>query len=94
MPVNWDEFEDDIGPVIDEAAARTDERLASRISDVTRLTNAEVLELFPDPADVKKLVELMKIVNSAADRNSKINHIVSRAEDFAGIVVTLLEKLA
>lgn len=94
MPVDWDKFEDEIGDIVDECADRTDEKLASRISAVTRLTNAEVVAMFPDPVDAKKLVALLKIVKSAEDRNIKINSIVTRAEEFAGIMVTLLEKLA
>jgi len=43
---------------------------------------------------VKKLAELMEIVKKAGDRNEKINKIVSNIEEFGGIVVTLLGKLA
>lgn len=92
MPVDWDKFESDLDPLIKSASKRTDDNLASRISSLTRLTDEEVKELFPEPADVKKLVELMKIVNSANDRNTKINNIVSNAEEFSGVVLTILEK--
>jgi len=34
----------------------------------------------------------MKIVKGADSRNNKINTIVKNAEEFAGIIVTLLEK--
>lgn len=94
MPVNWDEFDREIDSIIDESADATDARLASRISSITRMTDDEVQELFPDPADVKKLKELMKIVQSADDRNDKVNRIVSNAEEFGDVVLTLLEKFA
>ena len=94
MPVNWDEFDRDIDAIIDDAAGKTDDALASRISSITRMTDEEVKELFPDPGDVKKLVKLMKIVNSSEKRNKKINRIVSNAEEFGGIVLSLLEKFA
>lgn len=94
MPINWDEFDNEIDSIIDEAAGATDQRLASRISSITRMTDDEVQELFPDPADVKKLAELMKIVKSSEDRNIKINQIVSNAEEFGGIVLSLLQKFA
>jgi hypothetical protein len=94
MPVNWEEFDSEIDSIIEESASATDERLASRISSITRMTDEEVQELFPNPADVKKLTELMKIVKSSEDRNSKINNIVSNAEDFGGIVLSLLQKFA
>jgi hypothetical protein len=58
------------------------------------MTDEEVQELFPDPADVKKLAKLMKIVQSAEARNTKINNIVSNAEEFGGIILTLLAKFA
>ncbi|HED37229.1 MAG TPA: hypothetical protein ENI76_03170, partial [Ignavibacteria bacterium] len=92
MPIDWDEFESDLNDTIDNAADRTDTKLASRISSITRMTDEEIEELFPKPADVKKLVKLMKIVKSAEDRNSKINKIISNVEELAGTVLTVLEK--
>jgi hypothetical protein len=94
MPVDWDQFESDLDSIIESGAQRSDDRLASRISSVTRMTDEEVKELFPEPADAKKLAELMKVVNAATDRNTKINNIISNAEDFAGVILTLLEKFA
>jgi len=64
------------------------------MSSITRLTDDEIRKLFPDPADVKKLAELMEIVKRAGDRNQKINQIVENAEELGGIVLTLLQKFA
>jgi len=64
------------------------------MSSITRLTDDEIRKLFPDPADVKKLAELMEIVKRAGDRNQKINQIVAKAEELGGIVLTLLQKFA
>ena len=94
MPINWDEFDSEIDSIIEDSAGATDDRLASRISSITRMTDEEVQELFPDPTDVKKLTELMKIVRSSEDRNNKINQIVSNAKEFGGIVLSLLQKFA
>jgi hypothetical protein len=94
MPVDWDDFMNVIDERIDNAAGRTDDRLASRISSVSRLTDEEVKGMFPESADVKKLAELMKIVNGAQRRNTKINQIVRNSEKFAGIILTLLKKFA
>jgi len=94
MPVNWDEFDNEIDDIIDSSAKATDEKLASKISSITRMTDDEVKELFPDPADVKKLTALLKIVKSADDRNTKINKIVNNAEQFGGIVLSLVGKFA
>ena len=92
MAIDWDAFEDGLDQDIDDAADRTDAKLASRISSVTRFTDDEIKALFPDPADTKKLAKLMKIVQSADNRNRKINKIVANAEEFGGIVLTLLSK--
>ena len=92
MPVDWEQYESDLDSIIDSAEQRTDERLASKISSVTRMTDNEVKELFPETADAKKLVELMKIVKSADKRNTKIKNIVANAEGFTGVILTLLEK--
>lgn len=94
MPVNWDDLMSSIDNEINNAADKTDEKLASKISSITRLTDEEIQKLFPEPADVKKLAELMKIVNGAQKRNTKINQIVKNSEKFAGIVLTLLNKFA
>lgn len=94
MPVNWDQYDKELDSIIKSAAGRTDERLASKISSVTRMTDEEVKQLFPEPADARKLAKLMRIVKTAEDRNTKINNIVSNAEEFAGVILTLLEKFA
>jgi hypothetical protein len=94
MPVNWEEFDREIDSIIESSADATDDMLASRISSITRMTDEEVKELFPSPADAKRLTELMKIVKSAEDRNIKINRIVSNSEKFGGIVLSLLQKFA
>ena len=94
MPINWTNFQNELDVLIDDAGERTDIRLAGKISTITRMTDEEVKKLFPDPADVKKLAELMQIVKTAGDRNDKVNKIVANIEDFGGIVLTLLGKFA
>lgn len=94
MPINWERFQSDVDGLVEEAGDRTDAKLASQISSITRLTDEEIKKLFPDPADVKKLAELMEIVKKAGDRNDKVNRIVANIENFGGIVLTLLGKLA
>jgi NAD(P)-dependent dehydrogenase (short-subunit alcohol dehydrogenase family) len=94
MSIDWDSFERELDGIIAESADRTDEKLAGRISSITRMTDEEVQELFPEPADVKKLSELMRIVKSAEEKNTKINNIVSNAEKFGPIILALLSKFA
>lgn len=92
MAIDWDKFQDELNGLINKAGDKTDEKLAGKISTITRLTDEEVKRLFPDPADVKKLAELMEIVKREGDRNNKINQIVTNAEEFGGIIFTLLGK--
>ena len=92
MSINWDEFDNDIDNIIAQSAAQTDNKLASRISSITRMTDDEVNELFPDPADVKKLAELMKIVKSSENRNNKVTKLAERSEKLGGVMLTLLNK--
>ena len=92
--IDWNEFDQGVDAAIDRAAKRTDAQLASRVSSITRLTDDEVQNLFPTPADVKKLGDLLKIVNAATDRNTKINNLVTNIESLAGTVITLVAKFA
>ena len=92
MPIDWNKLEYSIDEAVDNAAKKTDKKLASKISSITKLTDDEILKLFPKPSDVKKLFELMKIVKSGEKKNDKINKIVANSEKFTGIVVTLLSK--
>ena len=94
MTINWDEFDSEIDLIIENSAEATDEKLASSISSITRMTDEVVKELFPSPADVKKLSELMKIVKSSQNRNEKINNIVAKSEELGGVILSLLQKFA
>jgi hypothetical protein len=92
MAIDWGEFEKDVASAANTAGKRTDEQLAGKLSSVTRLTDDEVMKLFPDPADAQKLANLVQIVRSAGDRNDKINKIVKGAETLGKIILTLLDK--
>jgi hypothetical protein len=90
MALNFSDI--DIDAIIDDAAQKTDDKLAGQISSLTRMTDDEVKELFPTVGDAKKLADLMRIVKSTEARNTKISNIVDNSEKFAGIVLTLLDK--
>ena len=94
MPINWDKFQASLDENIERAGDKTDRELASQVSGITRLTDDEIKKLFPDPADVKTLAELMQVVKQAGARNDKVNEIVANAEKFSGIILTLLAKFA
>ncbi len=93
MAIDWDQFDIDVGQAAERSADATDEILASKVSSLTSMTDTEVKELLPQPADVKVLGKLLKVVQSATDRNTKINQIVNNAEEFAGVVLALTKKL-
>jgi hypothetical protein len=94
MAIDWDKFQNELTAMINAAEESTDEKLAERISSITRMTDEEVKELFPESADIQKLAELMEIVKRDGDKNDKINKIVTNAEKFGGIILTLLRKFA
>ena len=93
MTIDWDQFDIDVDQAAERSADATDEILASKVSSLTSMTDTEVKELLPLPADVKALGKLLKIVQSAENRNTKINQIISNAEAFSGVVLALTKKL-
>jgi len=93
MPINWEEFDENLDQAITESVEAVDTKLASHISSITRLTDDEINELFPEPADLKKLSELLKIVKSAETRNNKVSAIMNNAEEFSDVIFTLVDKL-
>ncbi len=92
--IDWEAFKRDLPGMVASAGKRTDDKLANRVSSLTRLTDAEIKELFPTPADVEKLASLMAIVRSADDRNAKVSKLATNIESLAGTVITLVGKLA
>lgn len=92
MSEELDELVSNFDRLSNKAEEDADRAVGDKISSATRMTRAEVWELFPERADQKRLAELMHIVKSADDHNTKVNKIVSRAEEFSGIVVKLLDK--
>lgn len=92
MSIDWDQFDSAVVAAADRSADATDDVLASKISSLTTMTDAEVKELLPEPTDVEALGNLLKIVQSASDRNTKINQIAANGEEFAGVVLGLAKK--
>ena len=86
MPIDWDA----IDSALDEAKEESDEALATRISSLTKMTDAEVQELFPSLDEKKKLAELMRIVNSATAENEKVNRLADNIETVGSTVIRLL----
>lgn len=93
MPIDWSTIDQDADQAIANGKTKTDQKLASKISSLTCMTDDELKVLFPTPADAKNLATLMGIVNSSADRNAKAAQLIQNIEGLAGTVVTLLGKL-
>ncbi|MBW2960865.1 hypothetical protein [Mesonia aestuariivivens] len=91
--IDWDNFERTAKNAAEKAAVETDEELTLELAALTRLTQKDIVEIFPEPADVEAFAELMLIVKSASRRNTKINKIVANSEKFAGIIIDLFGKV-
>lgn len=92
MPnIDWDKFDADADEAIKNAATAADanEKIASRLSSLTRLSDAEIASIIAAPADAKTLAALMKIVQSAASHNEKINKIMAGGEEMIRVFMNL-----
>lgn len=90
MAIDWDKFQTEMDELIVQSGERTDAALASQVSSITRLTDEEIQKMFPEPADVRKLSELMEIVKRSGEYNEKVNKLVANADQYAGVVLKLL----
>ena len=52
----------------------------------------KLAKLPPEPVDIEVLRKLLKVVQSATDRNTKVTQITANAEEFAGVVLGLAKK--
>ena len=93
MAIDWTDVETHADSDLKAAKGRTDEKLASKISSITSMTDKEIQGLFPEPADAKRLATLMQIVQSSDDQNRKVDQLVGNIQDLAGTVITLLGKV-
>lgn len=93
MRSDWEQLEAALDKAIASAVERTDAALASRVSALTRLTEAEVRSLFPTPADVRRLQRLMDIVEQSRSDHAAITRLETSITDLAGTVVRLLGKV-
>ena len=94
MPIDWDDFQASLDGAVENAKKKTDDELAAQAASITRLTEEEVKKLFPKPADVQSLKDLMEIVKSSESRNRQIARIEQNIESLGGTILTLLQKFA
>lgn len=92
MPIDWEAIRQAVREAVADAVEETDDELAGRVSSLTRLTAAEVQELFPTPVDVERLQKLMAIVAGATRDNEQVVKLEENIHELAGTVVKLLAK--
>ena len=93
MTIDWSKFDRDLDDAVDQASRSADERLVSTISSLTRLKDDEIEVLFSEDEDKENLIDLIKLVNSSADYNTKVNQLIAKSEQLSGSVVKLLGAL-
>ena len=93
MPLDWDKIDKDLDGAVARAKKKTNDELAAVAATFTRLNPDDIKKICPTPADVQKLKELMRIVDSATKENTKVKNIADNIKSFGGIIVRLLGKL-
>ena len=80
--------------ILKASAEKTNDELASEISGLTSLTEAQIKSISPAKADKEKLLQLLEIVNSATEENNKIVQLRDNIASLAGTVIKVLKVLA
>lgn len=88
---NWRNL--DMNSIAKRAGKKTDEDLAAKILDLRAPTEEEIKSFFPTKTDREAVTELLKIVKSAEDRNTKITRIMENSEKFVGVMTKLVGKV-
>lgn len=76
------------------ASAATKEDFAEQLSSYTTLTADEIKTLFPTKSDREEMVELIRIVKSSADDNTKKAELIEKISNVSGAVLKLVMKFA
>lgn len=88
---NWRNL--DMKSIARRTGKKTDEDLAAKILDLRAPTEEEIKSFFPTKTDREAVTELLKIVKSAEDRNTKITRIMENSEKFVGVMTKLVGKV-
>jgi hypothetical protein len=80
--------------ILKASVEKTNNQLASEISSLTRLTDAQIKSVCPARVDKESLLRLLEIVNSATEENTKIKQLKDNIETLAGTVIKVLRVLA
>lgn len=87
MASAWDEIRK-------KAKEQTDNKFASKVSSLTKLTDVQVRELAPSPIEKERLADLLSVVYDATKTNNEKAQAIRSIEGFAEVIIPLLLKLA
>jgi len=76
------------------AANKKDKKYAAEISSLIRLTDDEIMRLFPSRSEKVQLLELLQIVTANTDENEKIVKLKENIDNLACVAIKLVELLA
>lgn len=76
------------------ASKKTKVTFAEELAKHTTLTTEQIVDLFPLKADRDELIELLKVVNSASDDNTKKAKIIANAAGFGGALLKVAKGFA
>lgn len=76
------------------ASAATTAAFADQLSRYTRFTADEINAFFPAKSDREELVELLKIVNSDTDDNTKKVELIVKIDKVGGAVIKIAKIFA
>ncbi|CAD6882044.1 hypothetical protein [Methylomonas albis] len=76
------------------AQNKTSEEFADALSSYSNLTSDQLAKLFPEQSDKDEIIALLKIVNSAADDNTKKAELVAKISDIGGAVIKVAKHFA
>ena len=86
MGTTWEEIRK-------KAKKQTDGSFASKVSSLTRLTDAEIKEIIPNALDKERLATLLGVIADATKSNNEKADAIRNIDGLAEIVVPLLLKL-
>lgn len=76
------------------ARKKTREQFAAELAKYTSLNAQEIEALFPEKADQRELIELLKIVTEATDDNIKKAKLAEHIGDVGGAVIKIAKRFA
>ena len=84
----------DYAALAKQAADMTNKELGSQITDLTRMTTADLDRLLPNQGDRTQFVELMKIVQKETNEDQAVAKTVGDVARFGKVIVKVLKYFA